>query len=368
GRSVQRALDTSVARSAAKTPRLAELVHQEQESTRQLGAIHELLVTASDQSAGSQVVAELRSLIATLQDVRLTLRDQILREFPAYAQLVNPPPVTLEQIQRSLRPSEALIATLVAEDRTFVWAVRAQGRGAFAVPPIGRRSLETTVGRLRQALDVRATKLGDIPTFDVRAAHELFRALLDPVRGAWESAEMLMIVSDGPLAQLPFAVLPMRPTELGPEFAPLFSTYRTVPWLGRRAAISPLPSAQRVRAPHLRRVRRSLLQRGASAGGDRRRRDWPGRRRFSRGRNPLASNPTARRDPITACRGDDEQTRHATSVARYRRRDQEHRAGHARGPSDGRFPRGGGERMDGQDYRPPSLSRRCVCDARASAR
>src|SRR4029453_1835346 len=181
GRSVQRALDTSVARSAAKTPRLAELVHQEQESTRQLGAIHELLVTASDQSAGSQVVAELRSLIATLQDVRLTLRDQILREFPAYAQLVNPPPVTLEQIQRSLRPSEALIATLVAEDRTFVWAVRAQGRAAFAVAPIGRRSLETTVGRLRQALDVRATKLGDIPTFDVRAAHELFRALLDQI-------------------------------------------------------------------------------------------------------------------------------------------------------------------------------------------
>jgi CHAT domain-containing protein len=246
GRSVQRALDASAARSAAKKPRLAELVHQEQESTRQLGAIHELLVTASDQSAGSQVVADLQSRIATLEDVRLTLRDQIVREFPAYAQLVNPPPVTLEQIQRLLRPSEALIATLVAEDRTFVWAVRAQGRAAFAVAPVGRRSLETTVGRLRQALDIRATKLGDIPTFDVRSAHELFRSLLEPVRAAWESAEMLMIVSDGPLAQLPFAVLPMRPTELGPESAPLFSTYRIVPWLGRQHAISTLPSASAV--------------------------------------------------------------------------------------------------------------------------
>jgi CHAT domain-containing protein len=242
-RSVQRALDATAVRSAAKTPALAELVRQEQEAARQLGAIHELLATASDQSADSQVIADLRDRIATLQRARLTLRDQIVREFPAYAQLVNPPLVRLEQVQALLRPSEALIATLVAENETYVWAVRDRGQATFAVARLGRRSLETTVGTLRQALDVRAAKVGDIPVFDVRAAHELFRALLEPVKAAWESAESLMIVSDGPLAQLPLATLPMRPTALGLESAPMFSAYRAVPWLGRRHAISTLPSA-----------------------------------------------------------------------------------------------------------------------------
>jgi len=84
--------------------------------------------------------------------------------------------------------------------------------------------------------------LGEIPEFDVGRAYALYRQLLEPVRAGWGQAESLLVVAHGPLADLPFGLLPTAPPSLRPESGALFSKYRAVPWLVRTHAVTVLPS------------------------------------------------------------------------------------------------------------------------------
>src|SRR5713226_2202215 len=82
--------------------------------------------------------------------------------------------------------------------RTLVWAIPASGAVAFTVVPLGEKSIDAAVVKLRAALDPGATILGEIPAFDVGTAHELYRALLEPVAAGWRQAESLLVVPHGP--------------------------------------------------------------------------------------------------------------------------------------------------------------------------
>jgi len=245
GRGVQRAVDAGSARAAARTPALADLGRREQDAKKQLTALQRVLADALSQPTDKQEpkdIAFLRSQIDTLQRARRGLMAQIEKEFPAYADLINPKPATADQVRAKLGRGEALIATYVADDRTFIWAIPANGEILFAAIPMGANAIVTRVERLRKALDPSAKTLGEIPPFDLAAAHALFKAVLEPVVPAWRQAQSLLVVAHGPLAQLPFSLLPTRPATLGPETGTLFANYRAVPWLARTHAITVLPS------------------------------------------------------------------------------------------------------------------------------
>jgi CHAT domain-containing protein len=245
GRSVQRALDAGAARAAATTPALADLVRREQDAAKQIGALYGLLTNASSLPTAEQdprVIADLQARITALQEARRALNDQVARDFPAYDRLINPAPASVAQARAVLRPGEALVSTFVTGEQTFVWAIPPSGPIAFAVVPLGEAALAETVAHLRKALDPSARRLGDIPEFDVARAHELYRALLEPVKDGWRGASSLLVVAHGPLGQLPLALLPTTPTTLGTTGGPLFADYRTVPWLIRTHAVTALPS------------------------------------------------------------------------------------------------------------------------------
>ncbi len=245
GQAVQRALDASAARAAARTPALADLVRREQDATKQSGALSGALANALSLPTDEQnasAVADLRSRSETLRRARQALTAQIARDFPAYHELINPAPVTLDKVRSSLRPGEALIATYVAAERTFVWAIPNSGSVAFAAVPVGAKALAAEVTALRGALEPSVRTLGEIPAFDVTRAYGLYAALLEPVRAGWDGATSLLVVPHGPLGQLPFALLPTKAVALGAEEGALFSRYRAVPWLGRTHAVAVLPS------------------------------------------------------------------------------------------------------------------------------
>jgi len=245
GRSVERALDASAARAAAQTPALADLVRREQDAKKQMAALQGLLrnvLSAPSERQDVRVTEDLRTQVETLRRARQSLAQQIQRDFPAYAQLVNPPPATLDQARASLRPGEALISTVVLRDRTFVWAVPWQGPVAFASAPLGAKGVEAAVAALRKAPDPGARTLGEVPEFDVAAAHDLYRALLQPVAPGWREASHLIVVPHGALGHLPFSMLVTRPTTLSPDEPALFANYRRVPWLVRTHAVTLLPS------------------------------------------------------------------------------------------------------------------------------
>jgi CHAT domain-containing protein len=243
-RSVQRALNASAARAAAGNPALADLVRREQDATKQINALNALLanlLSAPSDQPDPKAVLDLRARIDVLGRAHGALIAQIEKEFPAYAELINPRPVTVDEARAMLRPGETLIATLTTR-RTFVWAVPSNGPVAFAAAPIGAGELERTVATLRKALEPRATTLGDIPDFDLALAYRLYRMLLEPVRSAWQDARSLLVVAHGPLGQVPLVLLPTRPVTLSAESGVTFANYRQVPWLVRSHAVTMLPS------------------------------------------------------------------------------------------------------------------------------
>ena len=129
--------------------------------------------------------------------------------------MINPKPVTIEDARATLAPGEALISTYVGHDRSYVWAVPKQGAVAFSAVDLGREELSDQVALLRGALEPDARTLGDIPEFDLAAAHDLYRRLLEPVKAGWGEAKSLLIVAHGPLGYLPMSILPTENVPLG---------------------------------------------------------------------------------------------------------------------------------------------------------
>lgn len=245
GAGVQRALAQSSARAAAADPALADLVRREQDTQKQVGALQGLLTNVlAAAERDDNAVRALRTQIDTLRAARAALRQEIERRFPSYAQLIDPRPATIEETRKSLRPGEALIATYVGRQQSFVWAVPASGAPAFAAVPKGRAQMAQAVANLRKALDPNAATLGDIPAFDVALASSLYDDLLKPVEAGFAGANSLLVVPHDALGQLPFGVLVTQATTLAPERAndALFANYKQVPFLIRKAAITQLPS------------------------------------------------------------------------------------------------------------------------------
>src|SRR5262249_3208017 len=107
--------------------------------------------------------------------------------------------------------------------------------------------LEAKVRRLREALDLQATMLSDIPPFDLALGYELYSLLLRPVEEGWRSATSLILVTNGALGLLPLSLLPTAPAEVKQDEEPLFSAYKRVPWLARTHAVTIVPSASALR-------------------------------------------------------------------------------------------------------------------------
>lgn len=192
GRAVQAALDAAAARAAARTPELADLARREQDARKQVSALYvglsNLLGMPEDQQDGRSLT-RLRSDIETLRRAREALTKEIEARFPAYRELLNPRPAMVSQIRAQLRFGEAVIATLVADDETFVWAVPRSGAVAFAVSPIGRKPLGEAIAKVRKSVDIEGIQVVEkIPRFDLSTAYELYRQILEPVTGGWESA------------------------------------------------------------------------------------------------------------------------------------------------------------------------------------
>ncbi len=245
GKSVQRALAASAARSSATDPALANLVRYEQDAQKQAAALQGLLTNiltrpTSEQDAGA--VQKLRKDIDSLRTARARLREEIERRFPDYVNLIDPKPASVEQAQKSLKPGEALIATYSGSERLFVWAIPHQGPAAYASSKVTDREIETMVTELRKALDPNADTLEAVPAFDVALANKLYELLLKPVEAGWKDAKSLMVVPHKALGQLPTAVLVTEKVPQPAKGGVFFAEYKNVPFLARKVAVTQLPS------------------------------------------------------------------------------------------------------------------------------
>jgi len=261
------------ARSAKGSLELAGLVRERQDLVHEWQAKDkQLIATKSEPPAKREADAE-KALADRLTaiDTRLAEIDRRLaRDFPDYAALASPAPISIAAVQAQLGADEALVLFLdTREDKpppeeTFIWVVtKADTRWARSA--LGTTALTREVAALRCGLDGTAwygegtqrcakalgIRLATLPgsdqalPFDHDRAHKLYTALFGEVRDLIKGKHLL-IVPSGPLTQLPFQVLVTK--------APTSGDHRAAAWLARDHAVTILPAVSSLRA--LRRIGR----------------------------------------------------------------------------------------------------------------
>ena len=246
------------ARAAANDPALAGLVRERQDLAAQWQAadrqITDLLAQSSQRNEETE--RELRSRIAALDSRIAEIDGSLATSYPAYRDLAAPAALTLAQVRDVLRPSEAVIQIMSAPDATDVWAVTRDGI-VWHRAPIASTELQRLVRALRCGLDAAAWTGGgtqrcavalgldpsvtvapkDVLPFDVARAHRLYEQLLAPLRNAIDGKDLL-VVGSGALTSLPLQVLVTE----APSPTAAIDDYANVAWLGRKHAVTVLPS------------------------------------------------------------------------------------------------------------------------------
>jgi CHAT domain-containing protein/tetratricopeptide (TPR) repeat protein len=248
-RSVQKALTSAGARMTGSDPKLAATVRHEQDLRQQigtqLGQLNSLLALPPTERDDAGV-STMRREIEMKRAEHIRVRAEIDRRFPEYADLIDPKPPTVGQIREVLRPGEALLSFYFGRDASFVWAISQDGKVEFAALKHSTTVITDKIKKLREALEPQAAMISDIPAFDLALAHELYTTLLEPVKAAWGQAKSLIVVTNGALGLLPLGVLTIAPHQLSTD-GPIFSGYRSAPWLSRAYAVTMVPSASALR-------------------------------------------------------------------------------------------------------------------------
>jgi CHAT domain-containing protein len=155
------------------------------------------------------------------------LEEQIRAASPRYSALTQPDPLSTEKIQRLLDADTLLLEYSLGSVHSHVWAVGAELLASYELPK--REDLESAsrlvYGLLTEQNRVvkgetegqRRTRLARAETRYARAASVLSKMVLGPVAEHLGN-KRLLIVSDGALQYIPFAVLPIpETTQINPH-------------------------------------------------------------------------------------------------------------------------------------------------------
>lgn len=183
------------ARARLTDPRLATVRNEEIAFGRRFSTVQQRIAAASDSAARAAARRDLQ----TLEHEYETLVIRVRRDNPAYASLANPRALSAVEISAMLAPDEALVEFLLTEKQGFVWVVRPGSIRGHRIA--GAKSLEPQVRLLPALLKARH----HAATAELGA--RLYTALFGPIDDSLTGVRRLIIVADGVLQRLPFALL-----------------------------------------------------------------------------------------------------------------------------------------------------------------
>ena len=178
---------------------------------------------------------KLRSLVELLVHARVELREGVDSR---YATLTAPQPLSIREIQEQLLDDNTILLEFeLGQERSYLWTVTRDGVLSYQLP--SKAEIETQARRVYQLLTARQP-VADLTIGQQRArekaadlqfqkeARVLSNMLLAPVASRL-GTKRLVIVADGALQYVPFAVLPAPPvTETKTEPRPLILDHEIV--------------------------------------------------------------------------------------------------------------------------------------------
>ncbi len=154
----------------------------------------------------SAVAKEIDALIAERDQVEAQIRDKS----PHYAELTQPQPSSLKEIQQLLDDHTLLLEYALGSEHSYLWAVTRTDLKSYVLP--GRDAIEKAARSVYGLLISRQPAPGQTEKQRValywRQASALSRMLLRPVAGQL-GTKRLLIVADGVLQYIPFEALPV---------------------------------------------------------------------------------------------------------------------------------------------------------------
>lgn len=176
------------------------------------------VVGKGEDAAVAAAEREIYEAVAALE----TLEAEVRLADPALAALEAPPTADAAAVAAALAPDELLVEVALGAERSFLWTV---GRGrveSFVLP--GRAEVEAAARRVHEAASAPG---GSASAEGVAAAEALSAWLLPPGRVP-EGVRRLLLVPDGALHYLPFALLPAAPAVPGGRPERLVDRYDVV--------------------------------------------------------------------------------------------------------------------------------------------
>jgi CHAT domain-containing protein len=194
----------------------------------------------------------LRKQMAEIERRLNAIDARLDKEFPDYAAVAHPKPLTAEEVQKLLGVDEALVFFLVGPDESYVFAITREDF-EWRTIPLGEKIMAAKVAAFRRGLDVdELTKSFDVGApqlFDLAVANELYFALFGPVETVVKNKSQLLIVPSGPLTALPFHLLVTdKPATAVPQQINDMAAYRDAAWVVKRHAVTLLPSVASLKA------------------------------------------------------------------------------------------------------------------------
>ncbi|MGZ8442232.1 MAG: CHAT domain-containing protein [Candidatus Binatia bacterium] len=247
GSKVQKALSAAIVRAGNNDPESAAAMRRAQDLEHAVKVASEsltILQSSENSQEKAQALAKAQAELVRLRQENEKAQAELRLKMPNYVELMEPKTQTIADTQKLLRADEALISLYTTQDKTLVWAVKANGQASFSVVDLPQASLVESVARLRKALDPSDVDINKLPAFEYDTAYDLYRKLLAPVEAGWKGARELIIVSHGALSEIPLSVLvtaPFKPTKTSQSSTP-FAEHAEAPWLLKQVAISYLPS------------------------------------------------------------------------------------------------------------------------------
>lgn len=246
-------------RFAAGTDALSKLVRERQDLTTQWNASEKALVAVSkprnlQDRAG---IDRLRKEIAAAEKRLAAVSARLDKEFPDFAALANPKPLSPQEAQALLKPDEAMVFWLVGRDTSYVFALTRE-KFDWKPIPIGADDLAEKIAAFRRGLDVdafqKALVSGKPELFDLELAHALYIELFVPVEEVLRDKRHLMLVPTAALTALPFHLLVVEKplvtaAPAGSELTEADVTgYRKAAYLLSRHAVSVVPAVASLKA------------------------------------------------------------------------------------------------------------------------
>lgn len=265
----------TAARTAAGTGPLTQLVRDQQDLSAKGRELDRRLLSAL--AAGNQAEADnLRRVIAATGETLSAVDAALRRQFPDYAELVQPRALAVADTRARLAADEALLLVVPVGPDIFSFGVskeklvwnRVAGGKATALKAIARLHCQIDPGPCAATLSDAELTAGAAPNspyladqlsaYDRASAYALYKELVAPVESAFEGRTKLFVTVTGALGGLPLGVLLTEPPKPGEDGADPKILANSA-WLSDRYAMIALPSVSVLRA-----LKRKPIVAGAS--------------------------------------------------------------------------------------------------------